>query len=324
MRIEDVKIGMRVKYEEDGEVDYGVVKSVYRPPVSTCEEVWCDWESDGTYKWASPEHISPAEENTPKFKVGDKVVLAEPLSVECSDELRTILSGVLTVSGTHLAQPESDGYICTFSEIGPHSGYSERRLAPYTKPKKTAEEIAPMLWTAYRDVLNDEALAALRQVIEDVDNHEKCNFRDSDDINVSFRWYLTSQDHDFWGGVYDGEYDKKKARVSVANDALKIDLDYSAPDTITPQDIHSSRVSTQDTGSAATRNKYSREIYPDIFVDVYDVLRAFNVTDPCLQHLVKKALAVGQRGHKDVEEDLKDILASAKRALEMHKKWGNE
>ena len=64
-------------------------------------------------------------------------------------------------------------------------------------------------------------------------------------------------------------------------------------------------------------NKYQREIKPGVFVDVYDVLQAFNVTNPALQHLVKKALAVGQRGHKDTAEDLQDIVDSALRAQEL-------
>lgn len=69
------------------------------------------------------------------------------------------------------------------------------------------------------------------------------------------------------------------------------------------------------------RNKYDREIVPGVFIDVYQVLRAWEVTDPCLQHLLKKALACGTRGHKDLKEDLEDILASAKRAVEMHNEW---
>lgn len=69
------------------------------------------------------------------------------------------------------------------------------------------------------------------------------------------------------------------------------------------------------------RNKYSREIKPGVFVDVYDVLRAFQVADGALAHLVKKALAVGQRGHKDALEDYEDIVKSAERALEIHKEW---
>lgn len=64
-------------------------------------------------------------------------------------------------------------------------------------------------------------------------------------------------------------------------------------------------------------NKYHREIKPGVFVDVYDVLQAFNVANPALQHLVKKALAVGQRGHKDAAEDLQDIVDSALRAQEL-------
>lgn len=64
--------------------------------------------------------------------------------------------------------------------------------------------------------------------------------------------------------------------------------------------------------------KYNREIAPNVYVDVYDVLDAFNVTNPALQHLVKKALAVGQRGHKDALEDYQDIIDSAERAKELH------
>lgn len=67
---------------------------------------------------------------------------------------------------------------------------------------------------------------------------------------------------------------------------------------------------------ATDGSKYNRPC-KGITIDVYDVLKAFNVTCPALQHLIKKALAVGQRGHKDASEDLKDILASAKRAIEL-------
>ena len=67
--------------------------------------------------------------------------------------------------------------------------------------------------------------------------------------------------------------------------------------------------------------KYNREIKPGTFVDVYDVLYAFKVTDPCLQHLIKKALAAGQRGHKDARQDLVDIRDSAQRALDSHDLW---
>lgn len=72
-----------------------------------------------------------------------------------------------------------------------------------------------------------------------------------------------------------------------------------------------------DKFNGVTKNKYSREIKPGAYVDVYDVLKAWDVRNPALQHLIKKALQAGNRGHKDLMEDLQDILDSAKRAVEL-------
>lgn len=71
-------------------------------------------------------------------------------------------------------------------------------------------------------------------------------------------------------------------------------------------------------GFVGSKSKYHREISPGIWVDVYDVLKAWNVTCPALQHLTKKALQPGERGHKTLEQDMKDIVASAKRAQELN------
>lgn len=72
-------------------------------------------------------------------------------------------------------------------------------------------------------------------------------------------------------------------------------------------------------------NKYQKIIYGKdqngnvvkCIVDVYDVLEAWKTTNPALQHLIKKALQPGERGHKSLVEDLEDIIASAQRALEI-------
>ena len=61
------------------------------------------------------------------------------------------------------------------------------------------------------------------------------------------------------------------------------------------------------------KNKYTRTM-KGIDCDVYDVLEAFKVSCPALQHLLKKALNAGLRGHKDTLQDLDDIIASAERA----------
>lgn len=64
-------------------------------------------------------------------------------------------------------------------------------------------------------------------------------------------------------------------------------------------------------------SKYMHQIKPGVFVDVYDVLMAWSVTNPALQHLIKKALQAGERGHKSREQDLQDIIDSAIRAKEL-------
>ena len=69
--------------------------------------------------------------------------------------------------------------------------------------------------------------------------------------------------------------------------------------------------------SEGKSNKYRREIRPGVWVDVYDVLAAWDVKNPALQHLIKKALQPGGRGHKSIQQDLHDILVSAARAIEL-------
>ena len=68
--------------------------------------------------------------------------------------------------------------------------------------------------------------------------------------------------------------------------------------------------------NAITPSKYTKQIH-GVSVDVYDVLMAWGVTNPALQHLIKKALQCGQRGHKDKQQDLQDIIDSAIRAKEL-------
>jgi hypothetical protein len=62
-------------------------------------------------------------------------------------------------------------------------------------------------------------------------------------------------------------------------------------------------------------NKYLREITPGVYVDVYDVLKAFNITCPAMAHAIKKCLAAGQRGHKDAEQDKREAIESIARSI---------
>lgn len=63
-------------------------------------------------------------------------------------------------------------------------------------------------------------------------------------------------------------------------------------------------------------NKYKKQC-KGIEIDVYDVLKAFNVVNPAIQHAIKKLLAGGQRGYKDVEQDYNEAIQSIKRGIEL-------
>lgn len=70
-------------------------------------------------------------------------------------------------------------------------------------------------------------------------------------------------------------------------------------------------------------SKYNREIIgidgTVTTVDVYRVLDAFCVTDPAIQHALKKMLCTGLRGHKDYLTDLDDAIESLQKAKELRK-----
>ncbi len=65
------------------------------------------------------------------------------------------------------------------------------------------------------------------------------------------------------------------------------------------------------------KSKYHREIKKGVMVDVYDVLNAFEVVNPAMQHALKKMLAPGKRGAKDTIQDMKEAIQSIERAIEL-------
>jgi len=52
-------------------------------------------------------------------------------------------------------------------------------------------------------------------------------------------------------------------------------------------------------------------------VDIYRVLQLFEVSDPCLQHAVKKILCAGGRGAKDAPKDIDEAIVALTRWQEM-------
>lgn len=53
------------------------------------------------------------------------------------------------------------------------------------------------------------------------------------------------------------------------------------------------------------------------YVDVYRILKMFDVTDPCISHACKKLLVSGGRGFKDIDHDIQDVIDTLVRWQEM-------
>lgn len=62
---------------------------------------------------------------------------------------------------------------------------------------------------------------------------------------------------------------------------------------------------------------YFRDVRHLDEIDVYRVLELFEVTDPCIQHAVKKLLVAGSRGSKEIDQDIAEAIASLERWQEM-------
>lgn len=72
-------------------------------------------------------------------------------------------------------------------------------------------------------------------------------------------------------------------------------------------------------------NHYFKDVRHLDTVDVYRVLELFNVTDPCIQHGLKKLLVAGGRGAgKDIERDVRECIDSLNRYLQMQAENDNK
>lgn len=70
----------------------------------------------------------------------------------------------------------------------------------------------------------------------------------------------------------------------------------------------------------AKHSHYYKDVSHLETIDVYRVLQLFNVTDPCLQHAIKKLLVAGGRGAgKDVSRDIQEAIDSLLRVQEMER-----
>ena len=67
-------------------------------------------------------------------------------------------------------------------------------------------------------------------------------------------------------------------------------------------------------GDAGSHYRFS---YRGLNLDPFRIAQTYGMTDFCMMTILKKCLCAGNRGHKDFEQDLKDIICAAQRKLEM-------
>ena len=66
-----------------------------------------------------------------------------------------------------------------------------------------------------------------------------------------------------------------------------------------------------------TDNTYIVDISKYNKLDIYRILKLYEVSDPCLQHAIKKLLCAGKRGVKNQTQDINEAILSLKRFVEM-------
>lgn len=54
-------------------------------------------------------------------------------------------------------------------------------------------------------------------------------------------------------------------------------------------------------------------------VDVYRIIDLYDITNPCIQHALKKLLVLGGRGAKDEAKDVQEVIDTLKRWKKMRK-----
>ena len=73
-----------------------------------------------------------------------------------------------------------------------------------------------------------------------------------------------------------------------------------------------------------SHDHYFKDVSSLKHIDIYRVLLLFGVTNPCLQHAIKKLLCAGNRGVKDELKDVQEAIASLLRYLEMQTEDGDK
>jgi len=188
--------------------------------------------------------------------------------------------------------------------------------------KQTAETLAPLLWNAYKDVLNEEALSALRDVIENQDWEYVC-FSDSEEICSSFVWTSTTQGKHFWQEATDGKYNKDIIDEAVV--ALKYDPENVVLEN-TVESVLDNNSPEAIIGKIDTHYNYSYQLTQkdieagEIRVDAYFVSNVWKLGSKdesgVLFHCLKTMTRFGEKN--PIEREIVALHKQIKRLAELH------
>lgn len=196
------------------------------------------------------------------------------------------------------------------------------------------------------DVLNDMS-PTLTVFVEGMDVHDLMNLKTVYNTHVTpprnalYKWRINIPDSESQKAAEEAEANAKKYTTStqklagmmgdLLKSAFKVERDKEGEPEVFINEALINKDCIEDI-KAPRPNKYMRKIKTfeshdingspieiDVWVDVYDVIKAFNVTSGPMQHALKKVLCAGERGHKDLLEDLNDIIVSIEREIEMVK-----
>lgn len=196
------------------------------------------------------------------------------------------------------------------------------------------------------DVLNDMS-PTVTVFVEGMDVHDLMNLKTVYNTHVTpprnalYKWRINTSVSRSQKAAEEVEADAKKYTTStqklagmmedVLTSAFKVDRNKEGEPEVFINEALIKKDHIQEI-KAPRPNKYMRKIKTfeshdingspieiDVWVDVYDIIKAFNVTSGPMQHALKKVLCAGERGHKDLLQDLNDIIASVEREIEMVK-----
>lgn len=123
-------------------------------------------------------------------------------------------------------------------------------------------------------------------------------------------------------GLFNHKY---RAEVRLGNTPMAVFQDTSAEDVVkrairkarymwigSPSYMKEMLALTKDSHS-----HYKRDVSKLDYIDVYRIIDLYQLHDPCFQHALKKILVPGERGHKDLKNDIQDIIDTMRRKQEM-------